>query len=407
MTLGSHLHDAIAITGIGCLSAAGEGVEVLWNAALRGRGLACSLAADRGIPVCAVPPFDLEPEVRRSCRGADRMVTLGLCAAVAAARDAGLDPEPGDGRTGVFAGTSRGPVSVSHAIWQRQSSHERLQPSGVALGMTGSLSGTLAMHFKSAGPVVTVSTGCTSAATAMASAADHLLLGRIDFAIAGGAEAPLHPVLMRQFESLGMLDLRDAGNVCRPFDADRAGTVLGEGAAFFVMERLSTARARKAAIHGILSGWAMASDTASSRAAACPFGSGLSAAILSALGMAGMDVNELGWISAHGTGTLINDGGEAAAYRRIGAANARVPVSSTKPVTGHCLGASPALESALCLAALRHRKVPPTPNLSLVDPACAGPEFIIRPMDLGRPHVMNANQGFFGVTSALCFSEAR
>ena len=180
--------------------------------------------------------------------------------------------------------------------------------------------------------------------------------------------------------------------------------MLGEGAAFLVLERLSGARARGATVHGILKGWALGSDASSARAAACPFGSGLSAASMGALELAGVPIEKLGWICAHGTGTRINDPSEANAFRQIGASDAGTPVSSIKPVTGHCLGASPALESIVCLSALKHQKAPPTPNLKTSDSVCDGLNFISSAVAIDEAHVLNANQGFFGVTSALCFS---
>jgi 3-oxoacyl-[acyl-carrier-protein] synthase II len=269
--------------------------------------------------------------------------------------------------------------------------------------MPGSLAGTLALHFQIHGPAVTLTTGCTSAAVAIATAADQLLLGRIDSAIAGGAEAPLHPSLVRQFESVGMLDTR-TDSVCRPFDADRQGTVLGEGAAFLVLERLSTAKARGVTPLALLSGWSIGSD-GWGRTAAHPEGEGLARTVVSAMHHAGLVAADIGWVCAHGTGTDINDPSEAAAYRTAGLGSLETPVSSIKPVTGHCLGASAALEAVICLQALSEASIPPTPHLATVDPKCVGLAHVLgTAIPLKHGHILNTNQGFFGTTSALCFS---
>jgi 3-oxoacyl-(acyl-carrier-protein) synthase len=250
-----------------------------------------------------------------------------------------------------------------------------------------------------------VSAACASAAAAVGLAADQILLGRAEWVLAGGAEAPLHELCVKQLLAAGVLGSHpDPRLACRPFDVSRNGTVLGEGAAFLVLESLASARRRGARVHARLAGWAAGAD---GRHCTAPRedGQGLLRVMQQALARAGATPSRLDYINAHGTGTRRNDPLEVVALRGLlGERLAAVPCSSTKPVTGHCLGAAAAVEAVVCVLALQRQTVPPTAACDRSDPEC--------PIDVvpgeARPAplrlVMSNSLGFWGNNAALVFS---
>jgi 3-oxoacyl-(acyl-carrier-protein) synthase len=223
--------------------------------------------------------------------------------------------------------------------------------------------------------------------------------------LAGGAEAPLQDVLIRQLLSTGILGSHaDPRRACRPFDATRDGTLLGEGAAFLVLEAADAARRRGAPIHAYLTGWAVGADCYHCTAPP-EDGAGLLRVMTQALDQAGLGAADLDYINAHGTGTRLNDRLEAVALRRLlGARLGQVPCSSTKPITGHCLGATPALEAVISILALRHHCVPPTANCTELDPDC--PLDVVPAACRLAPLrvVMSNSLGFWGNNASLIFT---
>ncbi len=218
------------------------------------------------------------------------------------------------------------------------------------------------------GPSLAVTTACASGATALGTARDLLLADRCDIALAGGAEAPCHPLPSTCFAQMGALSTRlhDPEGASRPFDTDRDGFVLAEGAGLLVLERASDARARGARPHAHLSGYGASTD-GYHYAAPHPEGAGITRAFNAALADAGLGTGDIGHINAHGTGTPLNDLIEGAALSRIFDGHPP-PVTSTKGVTGHALGAAGAIEAALAALTLKHQSIPPTANLHQLDP---------------------------------------
>jgi 3-oxoacyl-[acyl-carrier-protein] synthase II len=404
----------IVVTGMGVLAAAGSSPEALWRSVVRGNSPAAHYAdpavpGSPTIPACVVPgPADETIRQRRSHK-LDRCVQLALEAAIQAHASADLNARAiAPTSVGVVAGTSRGPMAAwSDSIERLHNGRRALPPSLAASGTLASLSGSISVALKAAGPCLTVSATCASAACAIAVAAQQLILGEADVMIAGGADAPLHNALISQILATGILGSHnDPRQACRPFDVTRNGTLIGEGAAFLVLETLESARRRGVPVHARLAGWAYGSD-ATHRASPKDDGEGLLHVMRRCLQVAGLSPDHIDYVNAHGTGTLKNDRIEALALRSLlGSRSQTVPLSSTKPVTGHCLGASAALEAVITVLALRDQLAPPTANCHTLDPDCSL-KVVTGDARPTRIRVAMSNSlGFWGKNASLIFTEA-
>jgi len=237
---------------------------------------------------------------------------------------------------GVFAGTSRGPVN-KRAEASKRLRGKRFFPSLAAASTISSVSGALAQYFSVTGSAVTTSAACASATLAMIQGAQELLLGKLDAVLVGGTEAPMEPTVVRCLKEAGVVAHgADPTSLCRPFYKDRIGLILGEGAGFLVMEKFSRVRSRNAVVLAAFTGWNTGNDIAG-RVGLTEIGEHLSRVLDRALARAGLVPANIGWINAHGTGTPLNDLVESRAIHGSGLSG--VPVSSTKPITGHCVGA--------------------------------------------------------------------
>lgn len=382
------------------------GVAPLWEAVLAGRSLAQAWPdpAETSEPPSGVCRISSLPGVPPIVRKLDRSAKLGLAAALEAWQDARL-PEAGlpPHRVGVITASSRGTVETWDKAFERLK-HGATPPSIIAATTIAHLSGALSLHWKLQGPMLAVSATCASAAVALALAAQQLLTGAADVMLVGGVEAPLHPVVLRGFDTAGLLAHHpDPTQACRPFDLARNGTVLGEGAGFLVLETLDSARRRGATIYGQLAGWAMGAE-AYDRAGMDPKGESLAQLMEQALNVAGLTPDAIGYLNLHGTGTKLNDASEALAIlRTFGPPDRQPPSSATKPVTGHCMGAGAAVEAIICLEALRHQQLPPTVNCPNPDPAC--PLALVRQTTPARSlhAAMSLSSGFWGAQAVLVF----
>lgn len=396
----------VVVTGMGAVSAAGEGREALWAASMAARSLATRLSFPAGeFSVCAVPEKETRTWPTPLLRKADRTAQLAYIAANEAWQQAGLgEVNEFRPRLGIITGTSRGPVGKmveSYELVQRG----RVKPSLAATSTLASLSGTLAAHFLAGGPALTVSSACASSAAAIALAAEQLILGQADAVLAGGAEAPLLPFVLAQLGASGLLGKSERPEqVCRPFDLHRTGIVLGEGAAFLILETEAGAHRRGAKILARLSGWSVRAE-GGERTGISEGADSLVRVMQESLELAGVLVGEVDYVNAHGTGTIMNDRQEAVAMRRVfGDRAISVPCSSIKPVTGHSMGAAGALEAVLCIEALRHQMAPATANYHTPDPACALNIIAGAPQSLPLRHVLSNSSGFWGNNAALLFS---
>lgn len=369
----------VAVTGIGVVSPLGHSAAEVFDAARAGRSgihrFEAAFAHRLVAPLAATVPFNgadhFDPPKLRML---DRVSQFALVAAGRAVADAGhaLAGLPGH-RAGVFVGTGMGgSYSIDEGyqtLYGEQS--DRIKPFMVLTGMHNAPAAWIAMAHGLSGPNLTYSTACSSSAVAIGEAWLRVARGDLDVALAGGAEAPLSFGSLKAWEALKTLatpDARDPSASCKPFAKNRSGMVLGEGAAMLVLEPWERAVQRGAAIHGEVLGCGLVTDNSHITR---PSVEGQAAALRAALASAGIDADEVDGINAHGTGTPANDGVESAAIKAVfGARAACIPISATKALHGHLLGATSALECVLSLMAMQHSVALPTMHLNEADAQC-------------------------------------
>ncbi|HEX2569831.1 MAG TPA: beta-ketoacyl-[acyl-carrier-protein] synthase family protein [Polyangia bacterium] len=359
----------VAVTGVGAVTALGPDAASLDRGLRQGHsgireltlfdpsGYRSRLAAQAPDPA-ALQSFD-------DLSGASRPDRFGLQATLEAVRQAGLEPQELRRAACVFGTGSGGAIETE--VYLRRflgEGEDAADPALLVPHQPASVTDLVCRAFGIHGPRLTIMTACSSSATAIGYAGDLIRLGRADYAVAGGAEG-LCRLTYSGFNALRAL----SPEPCRPFDVARKGISLGEGAAILVLEEAERARARGATILGYLVGFGITAD-AHHMTAPHPEGDGAARAMLAALADAGLSPEDIDYINAHGTGTPQNDAAETAAIRRVfGARTTRVPVSSTKSMVGHTLGAAGAVEAVVSLLSLRGGYLPPTAHLETPDPA--------------------------------------
>jgi 3-oxoacyl-[acyl-carrier-protein] synthase II len=369
----------VAVTGMGVVSPLGCGVDAFFAGLAEGRSGIVALPRPRdstgSFHIGGAVAFDGTkhfPAPKR--RMLDRVSEFALVAAAEAMSDAGLAlVETAGQRAGVFVGTGMGGAQATddgyHTLYAEGS--ERVKPYSVLMAMTNAAASWIGIEYGLRGPNLTYSTACSSSAVAIGEAARRIAMGEADVMIAGGSEAPLNRGTLVAWDALKTLAVSvpdNAAAACRPFSKDRTGLVLGEGAAMLVLEAWEHAQARGAVIHAELAGYGLCNDAAHITR---PSVEGQAAAMRAALASARMESHDIGYINAHGTATLANDAVETAAIKDVFGAHAfHVPVSSTKSMHGHLLGAAGALELVAALLALQRGVLPPTLNLRVPDPEC-------------------------------------
>lgn len=365
----------VAITGIGAVSAAGIGAEALWAAARDGVSGVRPLDLPRGESLrvriaASVPGFDamalLDGQVPRT---SERFTQFALVAAAEAVAQAGIAPaELAGPRSAAIVGTGVGGVGTTddscYIFYGNPPPGTRNEPMSVPRVMPSSAVSHVSIAHGITGPSFGIVSACASGAQSIGVGAQMVRAGLVDRALVGGTEACITPVTMRGWEMLRVL----SPHACRPFSADRTGMVIGEGAAMFVLESEQAMRARGATPLAWLDGYGTSSDA---RDMIQPDVEGAATAMRAALEDAGVPPSAVGYVNAHGTGTVLNDVNESAALRAVfGAQIERIPVSSSKPILGHTLGAAGALELIVAVQALRHQTVPPQANFTKPDPKC-------------------------------------
>jgi len=369
----------VAVTGIGIVSPLGnDAAEVLANACAGRSGihrLEAPFAQRLTGALVASSRFDgaehFEPPRLRML---DRVSQFACFTARQALAESQFDVAQADRRRiGVFLGTGMGGAQSSdegyRALYEARS--DRVKPFTVLLGMHNAPAAWIGIEHDLRGPNFTYSTACSSSAVAIGEAALRIARGDLDMALAGGAEAPLAFGSLKAWEALHTLATIDARNPaasCKPFARDRSGMVLGEGAAMLVLEAWERAVARGATILGEIAGYGFANDAGHITR---PSIEGQAAAIEAALLAAAVDPSAIDAINAHGTGTQANDGVETGAIKAVfGTRAGSIPISATKAMHGHLLGAAGALECALSLLAMQHQVALPTMHLDSPDPEC-------------------------------------
>ena len=354
--------DEVWVTGIGAVSAAGIGTDALRSLMIRSATAVEPQAelGGRAAGLASTPPPN------GWSRRLDRSARLFAAACEGAWEDSGLEATTLSlDRCGVIEGSSLGPMAGLLAE-HRGSRSGPGRASHLVRFMSGAGGAAFAQRREIAGPVFSLSAGSVSAAFAMAEAWWKLTFELLDVVVVGGGETPLDPEVIACFDAAGVLAPVDAVPPCRPFDRDRCGTVLGEGAGAMVLERAEHARRRGATPRAVLAGVG-ASCESHSAVAPDPTGVGVARAVRAAL--AGTDPAEIGWIKAHGTGTPANDAAECRGLAAaLGPSLEHSWLTSLKPALGHCLGASAAVEAVAAVLALEEGLVPATVGTSRIDP---------------------------------------
>ena len=369
----------VAVTGIGVVSPLGHSANEVFDAARAGRSaihrLDTPFAHRLVAPLAATVQFNgadhFEPAKLRML---DRVSQFALVAANRALADSGSVLSVADRkRTGVFLGTGMGGINTIDDGYQTLygENSDRIKPFMILMGMHNAPAAWIGIEHELTGPNLTYSTACSSSAVAIGEAWLRLVRGDMEVALAGGAEAPLSLGSLKAWEALRTVAVIDAANPsasCKPFSKNRSGMVLGEGAAMVVLESWDRAIQRGAPIYGEITGYGLTTDAGHITR---PSVEGQAAAMRAALQSAAIDASAVDAINAHGTGTLANDGVETAAIKAVfGSRAAAIPISATKALHGHLLGATAALEFVLSLMAMRQGVALPTMHLQVPDPAC-------------------------------------
>lgn len=425
----------VVVTGLGAVTPYGVGIEAFWEGLLAGRPTAGPVtrfdAVDQPVRIaCEVPGFDpLEHLPRKLARQTDPFAWYALVAAEEALVNAGLllPPSGPDGADGPAAHAAVSGVdpdrigtvvaSGSGGLQETTEQHERLRAAGpgqvrpyLTIAMPVNMAGgQIAIRHGLRGPSYAVVSACASGADAIGSAADLIRAGRADVMLAGGAEAGIHPLQMAGFAAAGALSRRndEPERASRPFDVDRDGFVIGEGAGLLVLERADHAAARGATPLAVLAGYAATND-AYHPARPAPDGRGAVRALALALADADTGVDDVDHLNAHATSTVANDRAEAAAVQEVFGAHAdRVAVTSTKSAVGHLLGAAGGVEAVATVQALVHGLVPPSQNLERQDPACALDVVAPRARRTTLRVAISSSFGFGGHNAGLVFRAQR
>lgn len=369
----------VVVTGLGAVSALGIGVPALWEGLAAGRsGVRRVTVCDTALltnPIAAeVPSFDpaayLTPD---QVLLFDRYAAFAMAAAGEAWAEAGLElTDEERERAGVLIGTGMGGVTRQDEAYRDlyDKKTPRLHPFTIPRIMYNAAASHISMKFRLEGPTLCISTACASASHAIGEAAELIRSGRADVMIAGGADAPIAPGVVKAWESMRVLAPcgDDPAAACRPFSADRQGLVLGEGAGVVILEERERAVRRGAVIHGELAGYAATADAAHITA---PGVDAPARAIRQALAQAGVEPAQVDYVNAHGTATRLNDTTETQIIKRVFGDHARkLAISSTKSMHGHMMGASGAIELLATLMAIERGIVPPTANYRQPDPEC-------------------------------------
>jgi 3-oxoacyl-[acyl-carrier-protein] synthase II len=346
---------------------------------------------------------------QREARKMDRFTQFAIAATQQALDQAGFKiDESNRDRVGVLIGTGIGGIGtlMEQAEVMRERGPDRVSPFTVPMMISDSAAGMIAIRFGARGPNMALATACASGNNAIGEALETVRRGAADVMIAGASEAALVPVAIAGMNVMTALSTRndDPVGASRPFDKDRDGCLMGEGAGILILEELDHARARGANILAEVSGYGT-TDDAHHISAPAENGAGAAMSMKLALENAGLTVDDIGYINAHGTSTPLNDKSETAAIKTVFGEQAyQIPVSSTKSMTGHLLGASGAVEAVFCVKVLRDDVLPPTINYHTPDPDC-DLDYVPNEARKASPkHIMSNSFGFGGHNATLVIS---
>jgi 3-oxoacyl-[acyl-carrier-protein] synthase II len=404
----------VVVTGLGIISPVGVGVPAAWENILAGRSGVTRItrfdASAFGSRIAGeVKDFDVTGYLSaKESRRYDTFIHYGLVATMEAIRDAGLEGFSGDlDRVGVCVGSGIGglPMIEETAKAYFEGGPRKISPFFVPGSIINMISGLVSIHYGYRGPNLATVTACSTANHSFGEAARLIEYGDADIMVAGGAESTISPLGVGGFCAARALSTRndDPSTASRPWDTDRDGFVLGEGAGIMVLEELEHARARGARIECELAGYGMSAD-AHHITAPPEDGAGAARSMANALKNSGLNTTDIGYINAHGTSTPLGDLAECVAVKRCFGEHAyKLALSSTKSMTGHLLGAAAAVEAVFTVLALRDQVAPPTINLFHQDPRC-DLDFVpntARPMPIRA--ALSNSFGFGGTNATLAF----
>ncbi|MBM4366815.1 MAG: beta-ketoacyl-ACP synthase II [Deltaproteobacteria bacterium] len=408
----------VVVTGLGAVTPCGNDVPSTWASMVAGRSGVATVAKfdPSGMPVriaAEVKGFEVERRIdKKLARRLDVFAQYAMFAADEALADAGLSPlagpnGEGDERLGVYVGTGIGGLQeiVNGSRLFDQHGWKGLSPFFIPRALTNLAGGQIAIRYGAQGPALCVTTACATGNHAIGEAWRAIQNDDADVIIAGGCEAAVSAVGLAGFMVMRALSKRndDPATASRPFDKDRDGFVMGEGAGILVLEEYEHARARGASIYAEIVGYALNND-AYHDTAPSPGGAGAARCMRLALRSARLSPGDIDYINAHGTSTPQNDVSETAAVKTVFGEHAyKLAMTSTKGVTGHLLGAAGGVEAVASVMAIKTGIVPPTANLFEADPEC-DLDYVPREARESRPRTVLSNSfGFGGVNASLVF----
>ncbi len=406
----------VVVTGLGCISPVGNTVAEAWNQLLAGQSgidlitkfdasnFACQIAGE-------VKNFNLESYLSaKEARTMDTFIHYGIAAAVEAVKDAGLPTGEALGdeqavRIGCVIGSGIGGLPMIEATHTELTNRgpRRITPFFVPASIINMISGHVSIRFGFKGPNIAIVTACTTGLHCIGEAGRMIEYGDADVMVAGGSEATTSPLGIGGFAAMRALSTRndDPKTASRPWDKDRDGFVLGEGAGVMVLEEYEHAKARGAKIYAELGGFGMSADAGHMTA---PNMDGPRRAMLSAMRNAGVNADQVDYVNAHGTSTPLGDINESNAIKAaLGDHAYKTVVNSTKSMTGHLLGGAGGIESVFTVLALHHQKSPPTINIFNQDPECDLDYCANTARDMKIDVALKNNFGFGGTNGSLVF----
>jgi 3-oxoacyl-[acyl-carrier-protein] synthase II len=405
----------VVVTGYGVISPVGQSVETFFSGLVSGRSgiqrvdpamsrQGCDFVAGLvGFDAAAYWPPHRAAQF-------DRVTQFALAAAGQALTDASLSLTDEETlRAGVYWGTGLGgATTIEDSYWQLYAGNGRVRPTTVVLGMNNAAAAHISIENKLRGPILNVSTACSSSAASIGEAYRAIQSGHADVIVAGGSEALITLGNLRAWDAMRALaraDPHDPSRSCKPFSANRTGIVLGEGAAALVLERADRARARGARVHAEVIGYGNAGGA---QGISAPDADGQVRAIRAALHDASIAAAEIEYVNAHGTATALGDVVETDALKKVfgGAAN-EIPVSSTKALHGHLMGATGALEFIAAICAIERGVLPPTAHLEQRDAACDLDYLPNQAREASIDVAMSNSFGFGGMNAVLIARRCR
>ena len=404
----------VAVTGVGLVSSLGIGTDANWEALLAGRsGIRTITRFDASAYASRiageVPGFEpLQFLTKKDVRKMDVFIQYAMAASEFALQDAGLPTNGGLGvETGVFIASGIGGFSTIEREHKAllNGGPRKISPFFIPSAIINLAAGQVSIRFGAKGPNSATCTACSASAHAIGDAFEIIRRGDAEVMVAGGSEAAITPMGVGGFAAMRALSTRndDPRRACRPFDRDRDGFIMGEGAGVLILEELDRARARGARIYCELVGYGMSAD-AHHMTAPCEDGAGAVRVMRNAIRSAGIEPSAVHYVNAHGTSTPHNDRIETLAIKTcFGGHASSLAISSTKSMTGHLLGAAGGLEAGITALAVRHQIAPPTINLEHPDPDCDLDYVPNAHRALPIDHALSNSFGFGGTNASLLF----